>query len=207
LNEFQPERLSRLRAERGWSLREAAKATGGTKETISELEHGKRKPHPGTLRKLANGFGVPVRYFLEPSTPKEPSRLSHAAPEKTSGEERRNLEEVWKEQYLARGDEMLDKWESEIEEMLPLAETDLVRFFKWLEEIWEFGNPYINGLISAYETTAKSKLQAVVGATTFLSPYYDLWLRIEECVDQTTTLSKEDEKRVRELYEKARAVR
>jgi transcriptional regulator with XRE-family HTH domain len=88
MNEFRPERLSRIRAERGWSLREAAKETGNTKETISELENGRRKPHPATLRKLANGFGVPISYFLDAIAPKAQSRPSSETPEDLIGEER-----------------------------------------------------------------------------------------------------------------------
>jgi transcriptional regulator with XRE-family HTH domain len=88
MNEFQPEKLARVRAERGWSLREAAKATGGTKETINDLERGKRTPHPATLRKLADGFGVPVTYFLEPAAPKAPSRPLPESPEEAPEEER-----------------------------------------------------------------------------------------------------------------------
>jgi transcriptional regulator with XRE-family HTH domain len=207
MNEFRPERLSRLRAERGWSLREAARATGGTKETINDLERGKRKPHPATLRKLAIGFGVPVSYFLEHSTPKEPSRLSHAVPEKTSGEERRNLEDVWKQQYLDRADEMLDKWELELEEKLALAESEPVRFFDWLEGVREFGRPLMMGVVSSYIAACGPGLEAVARSAEFLGPWDNLWLRIEERVNQMTTLSKEDEKRFRELYEKARTVR
>jgi transcriptional regulator with XRE-family HTH domain len=88
MNEFRPEKLARIRVERGWSLREAAKLTGGTKETINDLERGKRTPHPTTLRKLADGFGVPVTYFLEPTVPKVSSRPSPEAPEEASEEER-----------------------------------------------------------------------------------------------------------------------
>jgi transcriptional regulator with XRE-family HTH domain len=73
MNEFRPERLFRVRLERGWSLREAARETGNTKETISELERGKRKPHPTTLRSLAEGFGVPVSFFFESEDAREVS--------------------------------------------------------------------------------------------------------------------------------------
>jgi len=58
-------RLRLVRAERGLSLREAAKVTGVTPETLSELERGVRTPQPGTLYKVAHGYGIPVTDLLE----------------------------------------------------------------------------------------------------------------------------------------------
>jgi excisionase family DNA binding protein len=139
-------------------------------------------------------------------SPKAPSRLSPEAPEDQANEERHGSNDVWRAEYLARGNDMLDKWEDELEEEIALAESDLDHFFEWLQEIREFGNPYINGLISAYAATARSKLEVVAGTAKFLGPYNDLWLRIEKHLDQTTKLSEEDEKRFRELYEEAVAV-
>lgn len=53
------------RAEKGLTLREAAARTGVAKETLSELERGKRHPHPGTLFKVAQGYGISVRDLME----------------------------------------------------------------------------------------------------------------------------------------------
>lgn len=58
-------KLLMARLERGLTLRDAAKLTGVSKETISELERGKRKPHPPTLYKLAQGYEVKVADLLE----------------------------------------------------------------------------------------------------------------------------------------------
>lgn len=140
------------------------------------------------------------------NTPKAPSRSSPEAPKIQAGEERRNLEDVWKEQYLAHVDKMLDKWEDELEEKLALAESDLVRFFEWLEEVREYGRPLMSGVVSGYTATSRYRLEAVANAARFLSPWDDLWLRIEERIDQTTTFSEEDAKHFRELREEARAV-
>ena len=53
-----------LRAERGWTLREASSRTGVTKETLSDLERGLRHPHDPTLAKIAKGYGVPFEELL-----------------------------------------------------------------------------------------------------------------------------------------------
>jgi transcriptional regulator with XRE-family HTH domain len=58
-------KLLMARLERGLTLRGAAKLTGVSKETISELERGMRKPHPPTLYKLAQGYEAKVSDFLE----------------------------------------------------------------------------------------------------------------------------------------------
>jgi|SRR5215212_9876501 len=54
------DKLSLIRAERGLTLRKAAKLTGVSKETLNDLERGRRKPHLHTLHKIARGYGVAV---------------------------------------------------------------------------------------------------------------------------------------------------
>jgi transcriptional regulator with XRE-family HTH domain len=49
-----------LRAELKLSLREAAKRTGLAKETLSDLERGRRHPNDVTLAKIAEGYGISV---------------------------------------------------------------------------------------------------------------------------------------------------
>jgi transcriptional regulator with XRE-family HTH domain len=61
-----PENLLLARTERGLTLRQAAERTGVAKETISDLERGLRKPHPPTLYKIAQGYGISVRELLGP---------------------------------------------------------------------------------------------------------------------------------------------
>jgi transcriptional regulator with XRE-family HTH domain len=73
MRDLLPESLRMARMERGLSLRKAAALTGVTKETLSDLERGRRSPHPPTLFKIAQGYGVEVRDLLEPESPKAPA--------------------------------------------------------------------------------------------------------------------------------------
>jgi transcriptional regulator with XRE-family HTH domain len=57
-------RLRSLRAEQQLTLREAAKQSGVTRDTISALEHGDRGAHVSTLEKLAETYAVSVEYLL-----------------------------------------------------------------------------------------------------------------------------------------------
>jgi transcriptional regulator with XRE-family HTH domain len=59
------EKLRVLRARMGLSLTEAASRAGVTRDTLSDLEHGKRQPYMPTLAKIADGYGVPVEDLLE----------------------------------------------------------------------------------------------------------------------------------------------
>jgi transcriptional regulator with XRE-family HTH domain len=73
------EKLRVLRARIGLSLTEAAARAGVTRDTLSDLEHGKRHPYMPTLSKIATGYGVPVEDLLE-----EPALAEKAeAPEET----------------------------------------------------------------------------------------------------------------------------
>jgi transcriptional regulator with XRE-family HTH domain len=54
-----------MRAERGLSLREAARRAGVVKETISGIERGHTHPYDVTLAKLAKAYEVPVEALLE----------------------------------------------------------------------------------------------------------------------------------------------
>ena len=58
------EKLRVLRARMGLSLTEAAARAGVTRDTLSDLEHGKRHPYMPTLSKIAAGYGVPVEELL-----------------------------------------------------------------------------------------------------------------------------------------------
>jgi transcriptional regulator with XRE-family HTH domain len=59
------ERLRVLRAQRGMTLVEAAEQTGVGRDTLSDLERGRRHPVMPTLAKIAQGYGVPVEDLLE----------------------------------------------------------------------------------------------------------------------------------------------
>ncbi len=59
-----PERLREIRAERGLTLRDAELLVGVSKNALSEIERGARRPHEVTLGKIAKGYGVPVEELL-----------------------------------------------------------------------------------------------------------------------------------------------
>ncbi len=117
-----PERLRMARMERGLSLRKAAKLTGVTKETLSELERGLRSPHPPTLFKIAQGYGLRVQDLLEPTVPKAP------APNKSGpfsgydiAEIRRLIEE---HRAPANLDEAIDAFKIGMEELRRLRDSE-----------------------------------------------------------------------------------
>jgi len=57
-NESDLPMLKRLRAERGWSVRQLAKEAGLSPTTVNEIELGKRRAQDGTVKKLTDAFGV-----------------------------------------------------------------------------------------------------------------------------------------------------
>jgi transcriptional regulator with XRE-family HTH domain len=65
MHESLAQKLRVLRAERGWTLNHAAERAGVQPETISDAEHGKRRPYMPTLSKIAKGYGVSVEELLE----------------------------------------------------------------------------------------------------------------------------------------------
>jgi transcriptional regulator with XRE-family HTH domain len=62
-------KLRIMRAERGLSLREAARRAGVVKETISDIERGQTHPYDVTLAKLAHVYDVPIEELLEEPVP------------------------------------------------------------------------------------------------------------------------------------------
>jgi transcriptional regulator with XRE-family HTH domain len=66
------ERLRVERAKRGLSLAEASELLGINRHTLRDLELGRREPYGPTLRRIAEGYGIPLRELLaleEPSVP------------------------------------------------------------------------------------------------------------------------------------------
>lgn len=59
------ERLRALRQERMLSQRDLAEAIGSVQAVISELELGKRRARPRTVRKLAAALGVEPRELVK----------------------------------------------------------------------------------------------------------------------------------------------
>jgi transcriptional regulator with XRE-family HTH domain len=75
-------KLRVLRAERGLTIEEAAEKAKVMPDTISDAERGKRHPYLPTLRKIAEGYGVPVEVLLEAE---EARRPKEAKEEKKGG--------------------------------------------------------------------------------------------------------------------------
>ncbi len=57
-------KLKALRETRVMSLRELAEVSGVEPIAISQMERGKRNPHPATIRKLAEALGVEPKELL-----------------------------------------------------------------------------------------------------------------------------------------------
>lgn len=53
-----PEKLKAARKAKVYSLQDLARYSGVHRQTIYNLEAGRRKPHPATVRKLADALGV-----------------------------------------------------------------------------------------------------------------------------------------------------
>lgn len=92
-------KLRVLRAERGWTLIQAAERAGVQPETISDAEHGKRRPYTPTLTKIAKGYGVPVEELLGEAVPlaeasQETGRLEEERLEADSPKDRQHWETV-----------------------------------------------------------------------------------------------------------------
>jgi len=142
IEELLPTRLRVLRAERGLTLRAAAKLTGVAKETLSALERGQRHPHDPTLAKIAKGYGVPVEDLLggdstdspveEPANPKVPEPLPFEEPqEETSVERRPPLTQPWKAYMVERA----RQWEQITADPDELLFRNLVAAIFWCKEV------------------------------------------------------------------------
>lgn len=59
-----PVKLRALRAEKDWTVREAAEKIGTTVDNLSRIERGIRHPRARTLRKFAETYGVPLESLL-----------------------------------------------------------------------------------------------------------------------------------------------
>jgi transcriptional regulator with XRE-family HTH domain len=119
-------RLRILRAERGMTMREAADLVNVRPATLSDIEHGRSRPHDVTLAKIAEGYGVPVEDLIEESepvplgeapsgmgrSPEDPSRTSPEALEEVSEEERLSLLEGWQNTILALVDKLGEDFEA-----------------------------------------------------------------------------------------------
>jgi transcriptional regulator with XRE-family HTH domain len=84
------ERLAEIREHRALTLRELGELSGVDANTINQIELGRRKARPSTIRKLARALGVePEELKAEPIAPKGQTPLSH---EELAAEEGREEE-------------------------------------------------------------------------------------------------------------------
>lgn len=74
-------RLQALRRGRGWALTELAATSGVSKSALSKIERGEMSPTYDTLRKLADGFGLPLAALVSDGgaarLPADPDRFAH----------------------------------------------------------------------------------------------------------------------------------
>jgi transcriptional regulator with XRE-family HTH domain len=107
------EELARLRELKGFSQRALAKESGVSPATIYEVENGRRRANPSTLRKIAAALDVEVADLLGAEYPKGESRSSlEPSFEDMRGEERR---EAIYASWLAFADLYADRWERRLE--------------------------------------------------------------------------------------------
>ena len=57
-------RIRKLRQKRGWKLVELSVESGLGRVFLSNLENGKHEPKLGTIKKLANSFGMSVSQLM-----------------------------------------------------------------------------------------------------------------------------------------------
>jgi len=58
------ERVRKLRKQRDWMLVELSVETGLGRVFLSNLENGKHEPKLGTVKKLANAFGLTISQLM-----------------------------------------------------------------------------------------------------------------------------------------------
>jgi len=61
------ETVRRLRAEKGWTLEEAAGRTGLSRSALSKIERGEMSPTFQAMQKLARGFGIELAGLFGPA--------------------------------------------------------------------------------------------------------------------------------------------
>ena len=107
------DRLTRLRERKGYSQRALAKESGVSPATIYELENGRRRPNPSTLRKLAVALNVEVAELLEADYPKVAAPSPQPSFNDFLEEGRREaVYEPWAEFVNS----FVDRWERKIDE-------------------------------------------------------------------------------------------
>lgn len=125
------EHLAELRESRGLTLRELAKMSGVSPDTINQIELGHRKARPSTLRKLARALQVEIEELtarpkgLEPPLSFDVDELRINA--MRQGFQGREQQDQLDAEYARR----LDDWS---QDELEAKQTELLSRFRYLKE-------------------------------------------------------------------------
>jgi transcriptional regulator with XRE-family HTH domain len=109
------EKLRLARVEAGMTVREAAEASGRSKDSVSKIERGLQAPTPLTVGKLARAYGVSSVEFLadiprkkvSAPPPGQRSFENHLAEERRAHETSRELEDL--KSFVS---DRVDRWEA-----------------------------------------------------------------------------------------------
>jgi transcriptional regulator with XRE-family HTH domain len=170
-------KLRVLRAERGWTLNQAAERAGVQPETISDAEHGKRRPYTPTLTKIAKGYGVPVEELLGEAVSlaeasQETGRLEEERLEADSPKDRQHWETV-----LASVHERQSEVEAKVEELveLPRSEVNLYQVKSALDEAKDCVNTLMLALPGSRRHHSGGRDEIVIDPLTVDVDQFEEW--------------------------------
>jgi transcriptional regulator with XRE-family HTH domain len=128
-----PKRLRVLRAERGLTIKQAAEVAGVTRETLRELELGRRSSHEPTLAKIANAYGVPVVELLEAAEagPGPSAEGPRSGPKIKAPQRSPNLGRLSKNLY-DRISDFLQRWNDVVDDLQRLERGEIAGAYVWL---------------------------------------------------------------------------
>lgn len=201
--------------DRHLSLSEAAQLLDMSERTVRRwIKSGKLKAYkPGRdYRVPESAIGKMMEeseaYPKAPGPARQPDLEEPAGPEVLERGDASSAA-VWQMEYENRLDEMLDRWEDQLEERVEaLAAGEIEAFFLWLDEIERYGRPQVSGIVAAHTATAAHELEAVIRMSPFKQAWGDLWRSIEEAKRRHgVSLSPEDERRFQEHKERSLADR
>lgn len=134
VEEYFPRRLKVLRMMKGLSLTGLQGESGISADTINKIELGRRQPHPGTVKKLADALGVEVReLFEDPVVP--PKAQSRPSPEPAKDSDEGGLRSVEREAWRSYAFDRAAHWESiATRDDVPLF-RDLSAAILWYAEV------------------------------------------------------------------------
>jgi transcriptional regulator with XRE-family HTH domain len=132
-------KLRMLRAAEGITLAEVEERSGVTRESIGELERGKRIPFGSTLQKLARAYGVSLaELFEEESTPKVQAPQASGRTRKAAEPRLAPGQLIDPRLYRrcrAALDEFCDMWEPVLQESTSRKRVDLEVFEEFDEDV------------------------------------------------------------------------